>query len=304
MTRFFNSVFILVAISSSSMLQTLGSETVRTIELWPGVVPGEKQEIGEEQDTTKPTDNLIAGKPVIRLGNVSKPTITIYPAPADRNNGGAVLVCPGGGYYILALDLEGTEVCQWLNSIGMTGILLKYRVPQRGTSEKFRAPLQDAQRALGLVRYRAKEWGIDPTRIGALGFSAGGHLAAVLGNRYENREYQAIDDADKLSCRPDFTILVYPGGLTVKEQGDAIAPEVSPTGKTPPTFLAMAQDDPVRVENALFYAEALKKAHVPFELHVYPSGGHGYGLRPSKDEVTTWPQRASDWMRSGGWLGK
>jgi acetyl esterase/lipase len=268
----------------------------QVIDLWPGTPPGETGNIGEEHDTTTPKDNLIAGKPVIRLGNVSKPTLTIYRPPADKQNGAAVVVCPGGGYHILAMDLEGTEVCEWLNSIGVTAVLLKYRVPKRAGAEK-PAAFQDAQRALGLMRSRAKEWGIDPKRIGALGFSAGGHLAAHLSNQCDPRSYPALDDADRASCRPDFVVLIYPGGLTLKEQGDRLAPELTVSSNTPPTFMAMAQDDPVRVENVLVYAAALRKAEVPFELHVYPTGGHGYGLRPSKDYVTTWPARVTDWLR-------
>jgi len=162
------------------------------------------------------------------------------------------------------------------------------------------AALQDAQRALGLVRQKAGEWGLDPKRIGVLGFSAGGHLAALLSNQYGQRTYPAVDDADKMSCRPDFSILIYPAWLTLKDQSDSLAPEFTLTPNTPPTFIAMAEDDPIRVETALFYAAALHKAGVPFELHVYPTGGHGYGLRPAKDLVTTWPQRTADWMRSVG----
>jgi acetyl esterase/lipase len=191
-------------------------------------------------------------------------------------------------------------VCDWLNSIGVTGVLLKYRVPKREGLEKHAAPLQDAQRAMGLVRLHAKEWGIDSQRIGVLGFSAGGHLSAALSCNYERRSYPAVDGADSVSCRPDFAILVYPGGLAVKEQGDKIAPELNITANTPPTFTAMAGDDPVRMENAVFYTLALKNAKVPAELHIYPTGGHGYGLRRTKELVTTWPDRAADWMRSRG----
>jgi acetyl esterase/lipase len=278
------------------------SEPVKVIELWPSGAPGEKGNMGEERDTTKPTDQLIAGKPVIRLGNVSKPTIRIYRPPASKDSGAAVLVFPGGGYHILAMDLERTEVCDWLNSIGVSGVLLKYRVPNREGLEKHAAPLQDAQRALGLVREHAKEWGINPQRIGALGFSAGGHLAAALSKSCDERTYPPIDAADKVSCRPDFQILIYPGGLTRKDEGDKVASEVGVTTNTPPTFIAMAGDDPVRVENAIYYALAMKNTKVPVELHVYPTGGHGYGLRPSKELVTTWPQRTADWMRSRGLL--
>jgi|ERR1051325_3578122 acetyl esterase/lipase len=277
-------------------LCNLASEPAKVIELWNGPAPGDKGDIGKEADTTKPADRPVAGKSVIRLALVSKPTISIYRPPPANDTGAAVLVCPGGAYQILAMDLEGTEVCDWLNSIGFTGVLLKYRVPKRAGLEKHTAALQDAQRAMGILRSRAKEWNIDPKRIGVLGFSAGGHLAAALSNNFDERTYPKLDDADSVSCRPDFTILIYPAYLTVKEQNDKIAPELNITSNTPPTFMAMAEDDPVRVENVLFYAAALHKAKVPLELHVYPTGGHGYGLRASKDLVTTWPQRASDWL--------
>jgi len=179
---------------------------------------------------------------------------------------------------------------------------LKYRVPKREGLEKYAAPLQDAQRAMGLIRSRAKEWGIDPQRIGVLGFSAGGHLSAALSCNYERRSYPTVDGADSVSCRPDFAILIYPGGLVVKEKGDRIAPELNVSANTPPTFLAMAADDPVRMENAVFYTVALKNARVPVELHIYPTGGHGYGLRRTKELVTIWPDRAAEWMRSRGLL--
>jgi acetyl esterase/lipase len=279
----------------------LGSEST-PMRLWPAVAPGEKGGLGPEHDTTTAKDNLIAGRPVIRIGNVADPTITVYKPNADKDTGAAVVVCPGGGYYILAWDLEGTEVCQWLNSIGVTGILLKYRVPHREGQPAYAAPLQDAQRAVGLVRSHAKEWGVDPSRVGVLGFSAGGHLCAALSANNAVRTYPDVDAADQLSCRPDFQILIYPGGLVKENSGYTVGPEVAVTAGTPPTFLTMALDDPVKVENVIGYAMELKAAKVPMELHVYPTGGHGYGLRPSKDYVTTWPQRAADWMRSRGLL--
>ena len=270
----------------------------QTIDLWPDGPPGEEPALPDEADTTKPSDGLIAGKRLIRLGNVSRPTIAIYRPPADKDTGAAILVCPGGAYHILAMDLEGSEVCEWLNTIGVTGVLLKYRVPRRPGVEKHTAALQDAQRALGIVRSRSKELRLDPQRIGILGFSAGGHLAAALSNNHEQRGYSPLDAADQVSCRPDFTVLIYPAYLTVKEENDKIAPDLKISRDTPPAFIAMAQDDPVRVETAIFYALALKNAEVPMELHVYPAGGHGYGLRPSADLVTTWPKRVEEWLRS------
>jgi len=247
---------------------------------------------------------LIAGKRVIRLGNVSSPTMAVYRPSSEKNTGAAVLVCPGGGYHILAMDLEGTEVCDWLNSIGVTGVLLKYRVPKRKAEEGHTGPLQDAQRALGLLRQHAREWGVDPKRVGVLGFSAGGHLAAALSNNYDRRVYPTVDEADEKSCRPDFAILIYPGLLTVQKENDQLAPDLKDSLNTPRTFIATASDDPVRVENALFYALALHKAKVPVELHIYPSGGHGYGLRRREEvPVTTWPDRAMEWMTSQGFIG-
>jgi acetyl esterase/lipase len=272
--------------------------------LWPDIAPGETGEIGQERDMTKSTDNLVGGKPVVRLGNVSKPSMTLIRPPRDKDTGSAVVVLPGGGYTILAWDLEGTEVAEWLNSIGITAMLVKYRVPKRANLEKHVPPLQDAQRALGLVRHRAKEWKIDPQRIGVLGVSAGGHLAAVLCGNTQQRTYPVVDEADKVSCRPDFMILIHPAYLTVKEEGDKPAPGIEVSSNSPPGFLVMTQDDPVRVENVLFYFLRLKQAGVPSELHVYPTGGHGYGLRRTEHYVTTWPDRATDWMRGRGLLDK
>jgi acetyl esterase/lipase len=270
--------------------------------LWPGTAPGEKGDIGEERDTTN-EPNTPPEKYVIRLGNVSKPTITVFKPAPEKDTGAAVIVCPGGGYHILAYNLEGTEICQWLNSIGVTGILLKYRVPGRG-AQRYSTPLQDAQRALGVVRAKAKEWNLNPQRIGILGFSAGGHLSAALSTNYETRIYEKVDDADEQSCRPDFAILIYPAYLTEEKDRTKIAPELKITDKTPPTFLVMTQDDNIGVENVFTYALALKKAKVPAEVHVYPSGGHGYGLRPSPHAISHWPRRVEDWMAHNGWLIK
>jgi len=263
----------------------------------------DKGDIGPERDMTKPSDGSPGGKTVVRLGNVSRPTITLYQPPSDKDTGAAVVVCPGGGYRILALDLEGTEVCQWLNSIGVTGVLLKYRVPARKGLERYTAPLQDAQRALGLVRSHATEWHIDPQRIGILGFSAGGHLSVAASTHFEKRTYRQVDEADQISCRPDFTLLIYPAYLVGKEEGPELAPEFTVTSNTPPTFLVQTEDDPVHVENSLFYYLALKKAKVPTEMHIFANGGHGYGLRPDSDKaVLTWPTLAEAWMRRSGFL--
>lgn len=268
-----------------------------TLPLWPGVATGESANMPAEADTTTAQDRLVAGRPVIRLGNVSKPTITLY-QPKGQGTGAAVVVFPGGGYKILAIDLEGTEVCGWLNSIGVTCVLLKYRVPYNGADHDSIAALQDAQRAMGLVRQHAAEWHIDPNRIGVLGFSAGGHLAANLSTHFEQRVYDPVDVADKLSCRPDFAVLIYPAYLVLDDKNFAPNPEIHPTADTPATFIVQAEDDPVHVENALVYFEELKDAKVPAEMHIYAQGGHGYGLRRTALPVTTWPDRAETWLHT------
>ena len=279
----------------------LGADKHLTVNLWPGQPPGEKGGLGEEKDMTKPTDNQIDGKPVIRLGNVSNPSLTLYEAPRSKNTGTTILVCPGGAYRILALDLEGTEVCEWLNSIGVNAALLKYRVPMREGLEKYTAALQDAQRAMGYLRAHASDLAMDSDRIGVLGFSAGGHLAATLCST-NTRSYERVDNSDALDPKPNFAVLIYPAYLTLKDKNDVVAPETAVTTNTPPVFIAMTEDDPVRVETALFYTLALKQAKVPVELHIYPKGGHGYGLRRTQNLVTTWPDRVKDWMGSRGFL--
>ena len=270
------------------------------IVLWPGVAPGDKGDIGVEHDTSPLKPNETPESHVITLGNVSVPTITVYQPAKAKATGAAIVVCPGGGYSILAMNLEGTEVCTWLNSIGVTAILLKYRVPARAGLERYVAPLQDAQRALGMVRHRAQEWGIDTKRVGILGFSAGGHLSAVASTNYEKRTYPMVDEADKENCRPDFTVLIYPAYLTPDKDLTRLAPEVKVTSQTPQAFIAMTQDDPVHVQNAFAYATAMTDAKVPIELHVFPKGGHGYGLRPSSNLVSHWPQRVEEWMTAQG----
>ena len=269
-----------------------------TMPLWPnGVPPGGPAISGPEADTTTAKDNLIAGKPLIRLGDVSMPTLTVYP-PKGKNSGAAIIVFPGGGYRILAIDLEGTEVCSWLNSTGITCVLVKYRVPNTGPYPKSDAALQDAQRAVGLIRQHAAEWHIDPNKIGVLGFSAGGHLAAAVSTHFDKRLYSPIDAADGISCRPDFAVVVYPGYLALEDKDFAPNPEINPTAETPPTFLVQAEDDPVHVENAVVYFLELKKAKVPAELHIYAQGGHGYGLRRTELPVTTWPGSVGVWLRT------
>lgn len=287
-------------IAVAMLARAATAEQHAPIVLWPAGAPNEPapsvQTIGEEHDATKPSDAQIAGQPVVRWANVRQPTLTIYSPEASRNTGMCLLVCPGGGYHILAMDLEGTEVCEWLNSIGVTGALLKYRVPRREGLPKHAAPMQDAQRAMGILRQRAQEFAINPGRIGMLGFSAGGHLTAAVSTNDSQRQYSAVDDADRQSCRPDFAVLIYPGGLIDTATG-RLSTELKVDHETPPTFLAMTADDPVGPEGLLVYAGALKKAGVPVELHLYPRGGHGYGLRRTEVAATSWPDRLAEWLK-------
>jgi acetyl esterase/lipase len=274
-------------------------ETMKPVAIWPIGAPGETVAL-EEKDNTKESDKLIAGRRIMRVTGISNPTLTIYPAPKSKNTGAAVLVFPGGGYSILALDLEGTEVCEWLNSIGVTAALLKYRVPTRKGAKRGAVPLQDAQRAIRLVRAHAADWGVDTARVGALGFSAGAHLAAALSTNFEKQTYDPLDEADKLGTRPDFAAVIYPGLLLENNEGPQLASELTINANTSPTFLLQAEDDGVKVENSLTYYAALKQAKVPVEMHLFAKGGHGYGMRRTELPITNWPQLAEQWMRTLG----
>jgi acetyl esterase/lipase len=288
-------VFGGVALGQSTGWPVGPGHTVVT--LWPKGAPGVNTTTGPEADTSAAASPLVAGKSVVRLGNVSVPTLTVF-APTTKGNGAAVVVFPGGGYNILAMDLEGTEVCDWLTSRGVACFLLKYRVPGTGPYPKSDEALQDAQRAVGLVRARAAEWKVDPKRVGVLGFSAGAHLAAAVSTHYETRLYPKVDAADDVSCRPDFAVVMYPGYLALEDKNFAFTPDIPVTKDTPPTFLVQAEDDTVHVENATAYFLALKGAGVPTELHIYAEGGHGYGLRKTGLPVTEWPGLVDVWMKT------
>jgi acetyl esterase/lipase len=238
--------------------------------------------------------------------NVSKPTLEVLRPAKDKDTGVAFIVCPGGGYKNLMMDYEGEDVARWLNTIGITGIVLKYRVPAPGGTPKFEPALQDAQRSISLVRSKAKEWGLKEDRIGMLGFSAGGHLAAAASTNFDKRSYPAADDIDKVSCRPDFAVVVYPGGAIEKNADgttSGLSPEIRVSAQTPRTFIAQANDDRVNSENAVYLYLALKRAGVPAELHIYATGGHGFGIRPSTQPCATWTDRCAEWMKSQGILG-
>jgi acetyl esterase/lipase len=266
-----------------------------TLPLWPNGAP-ETYQGAREADITKPSDPLIAGKPLMHLSNVSAPTLTVYKPADDKNTGAAVLVFPGGGYRILAYDLEGTEVCTWLNSIGVTCVLVKYRVPFAERFPENPADLEDAQQAMRLTRAHAAEWRIDPKRVGVLGFSAGGHLVVILGN---HADYKRPGDLlNEIDARPNFVVVLYPGYLSDAPALNKLSHGIDPSSNTPPTFLLQAEDDPVHEENALLYFQALKEAKVPAELHLYAQGGHGYGLRPTDLPVTHWPRLVETWFHT------
>jgi acetyl esterase/lipase len=297
------------------------------IPIWPGAAPDPQPVAGPEFSETAGKKDFVAGMPWVAVENVTRPTMTVY-SPKGKNTGVAVVVFPGGGYQILAIDLEGTEVCDWLTARGITCVLSKYRVtgvgpyPKSGPYPESPIALEDAQRTLRLVRFHAAEWHIDPHKIGVLGFSAGGHLVAATSTLYGKRLYPPVDAADKESCRPDFAVAVYPGHLSLSaaewdaKQGTkkfvvphpanadkdlSLNPEVPVTSHTPPTFLLQNEDDHVdNVNDSLSYYIALKNAGVPVEMHLYAHGGHAFGLRRTKLPATAWPQLVDTWLGTIG----
>ncbi|QGJ68749.1 Acetylxylan esterase [Planctomycetales bacterium 10988] len=272
------------------------------LDLWPELPPGETGNLAPEHDSSGEEGRMVAGKRVTRLTNVSTPQIAVYQPEEAKANGAAVVICPGGGHRILAYDLEGIEVAEWLNSLGVTGIVLKYRVPARDPEKRWTAAVQDAQRAMSLVRSKAKDWNLDPDRIGICGFSAGGQTAGLTSLFLEDRQYQAIDAVDQNPIRPSFTMLIYPAYLVERSEPTKLAEEVKVTKDVPPMFFVHAFDDRISVNNSLLVASALKGVDVPIELHVYPTGKHGYGLRPTEEPVTHWPERAAIWLEKMGFL--
>lgn len=296
---------VLFALSLAAL--TLGraaDPAPQILNVWPASAPGETKALPPEADTTKADGQKVGGRRLIRLGNVSTPQLAVYRPSQDKDTGASVIICPGGGFNILAYDLEGTEVAAWLNSIGVTGIVLKYRVPARDPQQRWKAAVQDAQRAMSLVRSRAAEWKLDPQRIGILGFSAGGSAAGLTALFGQSRQYDAIDAIDQVSSRPDFALLIYAAYFVERGQ-TVINPNlpVSITKDAPPMFFVHAFDDGIPVQNALLLAAELKKVNVPAEVHVYDVGGHGYGLRPVPElPVTTWPKRAEEWLARRGLL--
>jgi acetyl esterase/lipase len=286
---------------AACMMADASAAEPTVVNVWPGKAPGETKELPPEQDLWKPTDKLVGDRKIIKLTNVSTPTLAVYQPAKDVATGAAVIVCPGGGHNILAYDHEGTECAEWLAKIGVTGIVLKYRVPFRDPDNRSHAAVQDAQRAVSVVRSKAAEWSIDPKRVGILGFSAGGQVAGLAAILHAQRQYTAIDAVDEVSCRPDFAALIYPGGLTKERTGWELHDNVKVDATTPPMFLVHAYDDGVSVANSVLVFADLKKAGVRAELHAYATGGHGYGMRNTGHPVNSWPDRCAEWMKSQGY---
>ncbi|MHC4166205.1 MAG: alpha/beta hydrolase [Planctomycetota bacterium] len=303
MSRYFRVIFVCVAIAILSAVTTPQAEAADSHEvrlLWPDGAPGAK---GTEDG--------------------DKPSLTIYLPEKDKANGAAVVIFPGGGYGHLAMDHEGHQIAEWLNSFGVAGFIVKYRHSRSGAGYGHPAPLQDAQRAIRTVRSGAQEWNVDPNRIGIIGFSAGGHLASSAGTHFQQRYSDQKDEIDRASCRPDFMILMYPvisftesfthkgsrrnllGETPDPELVENLSNEKQVTAETPPTFLVFGDDDKVvPVENGVAFYLGLKKAKVPAEMHIYEKGRHGFGLGVGAGPVSSWPLRCSEWMRGRGLLDK
>lgn len=271
------------------------------IALWPDGLPTGAKPVDAER-----AEKLRKSTDAERIRYVDTPSITVYRAPADKSNGCAVVVCPGGGYNILAWPKEGLELAEWFNSLGVTAAVLKYRVPRRDPDAPHVEPLQDAQRAMRLVRHHAEDWKIDPDRVGILGFSAGGHLAVMTGTHWDQPAYKPTDAIDELSCRPNFMCPIYAAylGPDYNDSSPKLGPLVRVSARTPPTFLAVTADDSHRGSQAALLFVELRMRKVPAEVHVYSKGGHGYGIRPSDNPVSTWHLRLSDWLKAHGFLNQ
>ncbi|MEZ6066947.1 MAG: alpha/beta hydrolase [Planctomycetaceae bacterium] len=274
-------------------------EPDRIVDLWPDLAPGETtRDVGHPRPQRA---NEIP--PATRVEAITRPQLWWYDPPAGQRSGAAVLVFPGGGYNYVVVDKEGSEVAEWLNSLGIAAGVVRYRSKAASWEEAafWSRPVQDGQRAVRLVRTHAKQWGLDANRIGVLGFSAGGNAAALVSTRFDHPEYQAIDDIDAASPRPDACLLLYPWRL-VNSTADGLAEEVTVSPQTPASFLVHAHDDGVTSLSSVYFYTALKRLNLPAELHIYANGGHGYGLRPVEDsDVDTWPDRAATWLEQVGW---
>ena len=284
-----------------AIVATAAADQYPTIRLWPNGLPADAKPVDPDRIA-----ELQAKQTAERITYVDDPSLTVLQAPVDKANGCGVVVFPGGGYNILAWPKEGLELGKWFNSIGVTAAVLKYRVPRRDPEKPHWEPFQDAQRAIRLMRKNADKWQVDPTRVGVMGFSAGGHLAFMTGTHFNDKTYERVDDADDLSARPDFLCPIYAAylGEGYRDDRAQLGSLVKITSETPQTFMAVTMDDKFRgVQAAMMLAE-FKKAKVPAEAHIYASGGHGYGIRPSDNPVSTWNHRLHDWMRARGLLSK
>ncbi len=286
-------VVIILAVCAPALAEPL------VVDVWPGKTPADAGIAGQE--STRTYESAIIEGPTKLITNVTRPTLTVYRPAKEKNTGTAMIICPGGGYHDLFWELEGEEVAAWLNSLGMTGIILKYRVPRRPGDIKGEPPLGpqlDAQRAVSLARSRAAEWGIEPQRIGMIGFSAGGHLALATATRFEKRAYEPLDAVDEVSCRPDFAVLCYSGYLKAKDK-DATSAGIQVPAGTPPILLAHSSDDTISdAEHSVFMYLALKRAGVPTELHIFASGNHDFGVRQNEKLPSAWTTLCTRWLRS------
>lgn len=282
-----------VAVVALATTSILAAEPTRNIVVWPKVAPGEGLSSVGEPLPQRPDED----PPATRVGRITRPTLDVFEPPPNWRTGMAVLILPGGGYNYVVIDKEGSEAAEWLNGLGVTAYVLRYRTKQSTTDTGWQRALQDAQRSLSVIRAHADEWKLDADRVGILGFSAGGQVAALAATRFESRSYEPVDETDKTSCRPDFALLIYPWNLW-DAKTDALLETLTVSPKTPRTFLVHAHDDASSSLGSALYYVALKRQKVPAELHVYQTGGHGYGMRPVKGSVVhTWPQRAEEWFK-------
>jgi acetyl esterase/lipase len=287
------------------------------IPLWPGVAPGSEGLHLTEQITERSTDPKLHDR---AISGVTEPSIVPFFPSSGRANGTAVLICPGGGYAYTTFDVEGYDIAKWLNSIGVTAFVLKYRLPAEGHQQGYNVPLEDGQRAMRLIRAHADDWKLDPNKIGVIGFSAGGHLASTLATQYSKAVYSKVDRADDLNARPNFLMLGYPvitmkSGIThsgtrlrlignnpSQQMIDEFSNELHVTGDTPPTFIVQANDDPVSTLNSTLFYQALKSADVDAEMHIFRQGGHGYGIRKAHGSLVLWTALADEWLYSTGFI--
>lgn len=289
--------FLLVSLCCLMLVGRLSAREPNQVHtIWTGKAPGETTQNQGETLPRRPNEN----PPATRITGITEPTLHIYNPPADKANGTAVLIFPGGGYNYVVADKEGSEAADWLNELGITAFVLHYRTKPKdgwGAEPTWRRPLQDGQRAVSYLRYFAKKHGMRTDRIGVMGFSAGGQAAALVDTRFSHRDYEPKDEIDQVSCRPDFCVLVYPWQIADEKAGGLIE-AVTVTKDTPPTLLVHAHDDGATSLSSIYFYTAMKKQGLPCELHIYETGGHGYGMRPVKgSHIHTWPDRVTDWLR-------